>query len=61
MLFLGDQGATGRVGDVAEAETERWALNDGFRGGRGGTLVDDMLWGGGGLEADQRRFRARAG
>jgi hypothetical protein len=48
MLFLNDGDAAGRVGDVAGAETERGALNDSFRGGRGGTLVDDMLWGVGG-------------
>jgi hypothetical protein len=37
ILFLDDGGAAGRVGDVAGAETERRVLNDGFRGGRGGT------------------------
>ena len=42
-MFLDDGGAAGRVGEAAGAETERGALNDSFRGGRGGTL--DMLGG----------------
>jgi hypothetical protein len=39
-------GGAGSVGDAAGAETDRGALNDSFRGGRGGTL--DRLAGVGG-------------